>query len=137
MTKAAMTSPFDLTGKVAIVTGSSRGIGRATAELFGQLGASLVRVEVAVRALAHAPREMHVQRQRRQGGKVQWTGREIGAGGARSRGRGRGAGRDDGNQRSFSTSSRSAWPRCDSRFLSAAGSSAAVMPSSGSKKYGS
>lgn len=34
--------PFDLTGRVAIVTGSSRGIGRATAELFGSLGAKVV-----------------------------------------------------------------------------------------------
>jgi NAD(P)-dependent dehydrogenase (short-subunit alcohol dehydrogenase family) len=37
-----MTNPFDLTGKIAIVTGSSRGIGRATAELFAQLGAKVV-----------------------------------------------------------------------------------------------
>lgn len=34
--------PFDLTGRVAIMTGSSRGIGRATAELFGSLGAKVV-----------------------------------------------------------------------------------------------
>jgi len=35
-------SPFDLTGKVAVVTGSSRGIGRSTAELLAQLGAKVV-----------------------------------------------------------------------------------------------
>lgn len=37
-----VTHPFSLAGKTAIVTGSSRGIGRATAELLAQLGAKVV-----------------------------------------------------------------------------------------------
>jgi NAD(P)-dependent dehydrogenase (short-subunit alcohol dehydrogenase family) len=37
-----MTSPFDLTGKVAIITGSSKGIGRAIAETMAKLGAKVV-----------------------------------------------------------------------------------------------
>jgi NAD(P)-dependent dehydrogenase (short-subunit alcohol dehydrogenase family) len=37
-----MTSPFDLSGKVAIVTGSSRGIGRSIAETMASLGARVV-----------------------------------------------------------------------------------------------
>ncbi len=35
-------NPFDLTGKVAVITGSSRGIGRATAETLAGLGAKVV-----------------------------------------------------------------------------------------------
>jgi NAD(P)-dependent dehydrogenase (short-subunit alcohol dehydrogenase family) len=37
-----MASPFDLKGKVAIITGSSRGIGRAAAEAMAELGAKVV-----------------------------------------------------------------------------------------------
>jgi NAD(P)-dependent dehydrogenase (short-subunit alcohol dehydrogenase family) len=35
-------SPFDLTGQVAVITGSSRGIGRSIAETLAQLGAKVV-----------------------------------------------------------------------------------------------
>jgi NAD(P)-dependent dehydrogenase (short-subunit alcohol dehydrogenase family) len=37
-----MTNPFSLTGQVAIITGSSRGIGRSAAEIMASLGAKVV-----------------------------------------------------------------------------------------------
>jgi NAD(P)-dependent dehydrogenase (short-subunit alcohol dehydrogenase family) len=37
-----MKSPFDLTGQVAVVTGSSKGIGRSIAEIMAQMGAKVV-----------------------------------------------------------------------------------------------
>ena len=35
-------SPFDLSGQVAVITGSSRGIGRSAAEIMARLGARVV-----------------------------------------------------------------------------------------------
>ena len=37
-----MTNPFDLSGQVAVITGSSRGIGRSAAEIMASLGAKVV-----------------------------------------------------------------------------------------------
>ena len=37
-----MQNTFDLTGKIAVITGSSRGIGKASAELMARLGAKVV-----------------------------------------------------------------------------------------------
>lgn len=45
---------FDFTGKVVLVTGASSGIGRATAELFGQCGASVAVSYLKNRAGAEA-----------------------------------------------------------------------------------
>lgn len=48
-------SPFDLSGRIALVTGSSRGIGLALARALGQAGAELIvnaRDESALRAVA-------------------------------------------------------------------------------------
>jgi len=37
-----MQNPFDLRGQVAVITGSSKGIGRAAAEIMAALGAKVV-----------------------------------------------------------------------------------------------
>jgi len=57
---AAVAAPFSLDGKVAIVTGSSRGIGRASAEAMARLGAKVVissRKAEACEAVAHGIRQ--------------------------------------------------------------------------------
>jgi 3-oxoacyl-[acyl-carrier protein] reductase len=47
-----------LEGKTAIVTGSARGIGRATAELLAEQGARLLLADLDADALAHATGEI-------------------------------------------------------------------------------
>ena len=37
-----MKNPFDLTGQAALITGSSRGIGRSIAEIMASMGAKVV-----------------------------------------------------------------------------------------------
>jgi NAD(P)-dependent dehydrogenase (short-subunit alcohol dehydrogenase family) len=54
------TNPFDLSGQVAVITGSSRGIGRAAAEVMASLGAKVVvssRKADACKAVAAAIRD--------------------------------------------------------------------------------
>jgi hypothetical protein len=102
-----------------------------------------VRIEIAVRALAHAPGPVDVQRQRRQRRQVQRTGLQVlqGGGGRISR---RGircwdavADGFDRDHFSFSTRARMAWPRWEMAFFSEGSSSAVVLPSAGIRKYGS
>ena len=77
--------------------------------LVAQFALQRVRVEIAVRALGDAPREVDVEAERR---------------------RGHGPDRRVARRRQ-------AWPRWERRFFSAARSSAAVLPSSGTRNRGS
>lgn len=58
---------FDLTGKVALVTGSSRGIGRAIAERMAQHGANVVITSRKGDACAVVAAEINLRRQEGQG----------------------------------------------------------------------
>lgn len=54
MTDSSSTSPFDLSGRVALITGSSRGIGLAIATALGRAGATVVLNARSADALAAA-----------------------------------------------------------------------------------
>lgn len=101
----------------------------------GQRAAVLpfVRIEVAVRALAHAPREVHVQRERRQRREPDPAGR----GECRDDARAVGCRVAHRISPSRATSAFSASARWLAAFFAAGSSSAAVAPSAGTKKCGS
>ncbi len=82
-----------------------------------QLALALVRIEVAVGALLHAPGQVHVERERRQRGEANLA--HVAKHGRAHRACSR------------SSSLRSAWPRWLMRFFSSGASSAAVLPSAG------
>ena len=91
-----------------------------------QRSAPLVRIEVAVRALAHAPRKVHVQRERRENGEADLAGNGNACGGAHR-----------ARSRSSASSRSSAWPRWLMRFFSWSPSSAAVTPRPSTTNSGS
>jgi NAD(P)-dependent dehydrogenase (short-subunit alcohol dehydrogenase family) len=54
-------TPFDLTGRVAVITGSGRGIGRSSAELLAKLGAKvIISSRKAAAAIRKAGGDAHV-----------------------------------------------------------------------------
>src|SRR6185503_1279193 len=89
------------------------------------VAAYLVRIEIAIRALSHAPWNVHVQRERRQRREAR-SRREV----QRDAAHGTSACRR-------ASSARIAWPRWERAFLISSGNSAPVMPVSMSSKCGS
>ncbi|MDU2927592.1 SDR family NAD(P)-dependent oxidoreductase, partial [Bradyrhizobium sp.] len=53
-----MTNPLDYTGKVALVTGASSGMGLATAQAFAVAGAAVVLADIREDAVVAAAREL-------------------------------------------------------------------------------
>ena len=89
----------------------------------GHVAAALVRVEIAIRTFFHAPRNVHVERERRQRGEARRA-------------------QCPGHHRSplasrRAISARNACPRCDTLFFCSSGSSAPVSPVARSRKCGS
>ncbi len=91
---------------------------------FRNLATAFMRIEIAVRALFQAPRNVHVQRERRQRAELRRAKHDVDRRAHRSASR-------------RATSARSACPRCDSAFFLSSGSSAPVIPVSLSSKCGS
>jgi NAD(P)-dependent dehydrogenase (short-subunit alcohol dehydrogenase family) len=59
MTDTMMTDPHPLSGKLALVTGASRGIGAATAEALGAAGAHVILVARSTRPLEEVEERIH------------------------------------------------------------------------------
>ena len=103
---------------------------RVDVALFGQIcRRHLVRIEIAIRAFFEAPRQMHIERQGRQGGELQRAGPHVVPHIAqRSRCLMRLDRDHDQRSRISATMACAAWPRWLMAFLTSTGSCANVLP---------